>query len=90
MDTKRSPAEIIKKHVRFPDDGEISDFLEEAVPLAEQNAAKHHMEVETWMVADAMARICPELAMCDHVKLEAAIECVMRSQNRDRKEEGSV
>ena len=65
-----------RRHVRFPDDEEIMEFLDEAIPIAEREAAKNKMDLEIWMLADAMCSICPEFSLCDQKKLEEAVERV--------------
>ena len=45
------------REVRFPSDDEISDFLDDALPLARKKAVKEGLELEVWMLADAIS--CP-------------------------------
>ncbi len=71
-----------KKPVRFPDDDELRDLLEDAAPLAERQAARNGLELETWMFADAICRICPEIKKCDQVLLEEAVERVLKDMGR--------
>lgn len=66
----------IRRNIRFPDDEEIEEFLEDAIPLAERNAAKHNMELEPWMLTEDVCTICVELEKCDQGMLEAAVERV--------------
>ena len=66
-----------KKNVRFPTDDEILDFLDDAIPIAKKEANKNGMSIETWMLADAICRICPEIIECDQLELGKAIERVI-------------
>ena len=67
-----------EKQVRFPTDGEIEDLLDDAIPIAKKKAAIHKMDLETWMLADAICKICPEMARCDQQEFEAAVERVFK------------
>lgn len=69
------------KDVRFPTADEILELMEDAVPLAQKEAARNKMEFETWMIADALGRVCPELALCDQRALEQLVEQVWDSIN---------
>ena len=64
----------MKKPVRFPTDEELLEFMEEAVPIAKKKASKGQMDLEPWMVTDAICHICPELSECDPVLLESAVD----------------
>ncbi len=44
--------------------------------MAEKKAAKYKMELETWMLTDAVCSICMELKDCDQGMLEAAVKRV--------------
>lgn len=67
----------MSRSVRFPADEELLDFMEEAVPIAKKKASKEGMDLESWMITDAICHICPELCECDQILLESAVERLM-------------
>ena len=69
-----------RSNVRFPSDDEINDFLDDALPLALNEATKHSLELEAWMVADAIRMICPEIEECDQQLFEEAVIRVLRKR----------
>ena len=69
-----------RSNVRFPSDDEINDFLDDALPLALKEATKQGLELEAWMVADAICMICPEIEKCDRQLFEEAVIRVLRKR----------
>ena len=78
----------MNRNARFPDDEEIEEFLAEAIPLAEKNAAKNKMELESWMLTDAICMICREFELCDQGMLEAAVERVYERYHKPKQGSG--
>ena len=66
--------------------GGYSDFLRRRVivfagdTLRLKEAAKYDLEVEDWMIADAICQICPELRHCDQQRLVQAVARVIEEK----------
>ncbi len=69
-----------KRVIRFPSDEELDEFLDDAIPIAQKQAAKYNLEVEEWMVADAICQICPEIRQCDQQQLVQAVARVLEGK----------
>lgn len=72
-----------KRIIRFPSDEELDEFLDDALPIAQKEAAKYDLEVEDWMIADAICQICPELRHCDQQRLVQAVARVLEEKRSD-------
>lgn len=66
-----------EKKVRFPTREELECLTDDAVPLAQKQAKKYRIPLESWTVVDAICEICPELAFCDQRKIEDIVESIL-------------
>ncbi len=69
-----------KRVIRFPSDEELDEFLDDALQIAQKAAAKYDLEVEDWMVAEAICQICPEIRQCDQQQLVQAVARVLEGK----------